>query len=190
MSIPYLIASLPTLALDTPPPLAIAAFRETCDRVLPPSDAATVVALLAGQPSDHPFVGAWRDRETQLRNAVARRRAARRGLDPALCQRPVAGCDLRLMQGVDAAFEQADPLRREQALDRLRWSVLDELQGPQPHSFEAVLAYAVRLQLAVRGAQRDADAGRARVAHLTALGSAADAWNDRPGPGRGTEPKP
>lgn len=189
MSIPYLIASLPTLALDAPPPLTVAEFREACGRVLSPPAATTVAALLDGQPCEHPFVAGWRDRETQLRNAVARRRAARNSQDPGLFQRPVTGCDLRLAQGVEAAFEQPDPLRREQALERLCWSVLDELQGPQPHSFEVLLAYAVRLQLTVRAAQREAEAGRARIVQLTALGGATAALVDASDANRGAEPK-
>lgn len=160
MSVPYLAASLPTLSMDATPSVTPEAFAEECARVLDPTQAGAVAALVAGEPCGHPFVRAWRDRDTQIRNAIARKRAARRGLDSAP-QRPADGCDMRVAQAVEAAFELPDPLARERAIDKVRWESLDELQGSQPISFEAILAYAVRLQIAWRWARRDAAAGQA-----------------------------
>ena len=159
MSVPYLISSLPALSMDAPPPLTPEAFKDECARILSSDQAAVVAALVDGTPCSHPFVLAWRDLDTQIRNAIVRRRAARRGVDPLSAQRPAEGCNLRVIQAAESAFDQPDPLKRQRAIDKARWDALDELVGPQPLSFEAVLAYAVRLGIAGRWAKYDQAAG-------------------------------
>lgn len=173
MNLAYFAASLPSLSLDAAPPLEVVAFRQACAEQLDEPLRSGVLALLDDAPSGHPFVTAWRDRDTILRNAVLRRRAARHGGSSQLAQRPTAGSDVRIEHGVAAAFEQPDPLRREHSLDRLRWAVLDELQGNQPLTAEFVLAYAVRLRLASRWAKFNAEAGNRRLDQLTTLTVAA-----------------
>jgi len=167
MSLVYLLASLPGLALDAPLPITPDPFLAACRDQLDAATAAAAAALLEDRPDVHPFVRAWRDKEAILRNAVAARRAARRAVDPAPWLRATEGCDLRIGHAVEAAFQLSDPLARERALDRLRWEVADELQGPDPMSEQAILAYAVRLRLAARWARLQKEAGRARAAALT-----------------------
>jgi len=167
MSALYLIASLPALDLDAAPALTPEAFVAGCREQLDSGEAGAAAALVEGRDLDHPFVRAWRDRDTILRNAAARQRAARRGADPALHHKPAAGCDLRIEREVEAAFQAADPLQRERQLDRIRWRVADELQGPDPLTGRAVLAYAAKLRLACRWAALTSAAGRAAAAALT-----------------------
>ena len=78
-----------------------------------------------------------------------------------------AVADTRIEPAVNAAFDEINPLRREQALDRLRWQLADEMQGVQPISENVVLAYAVKLRLALRLQSLDAAAGRAKFDELT-----------------------
>lgn len=167
MSTYYLLASLPALDLENAPALTPDAFSQLCREQLGPADAAAADALVEDRDADHPFVRAWRDRDTILRNAVARQRASRRNVDPALSHKPTVGCDLRIEHDVEAAFQSADPLVRERQLDRIRWRVADELQGPDPMTAQAVLAYAIKLRLACRWAALTPDAGRAAAAALT-----------------------
>lgn len=167
MSLVYLLASLPGLSLDAPPLISPAAFLDACRGLLDAPTADAAAALLDNLPHAHPFVQSWRDKDAILRNAVAMRRAARRNIDPLLWLRPTIGCDLRIEHEVEAAFQLTDPLARERALDRLRWIVADELQGPDPMSEAALLAYAIRLRLATRWAGMKPDAGRARAQVLT-----------------------
>lgn len=155
MSVPYLIASLPALSPDVPPSITLEEFRSACATALSASQSAAVNALLDGSPCGDPFVAEWRDLDTQIRNVAARKRAARRGVDPAPFIRPASGCDIATAQAVEAAFALADPMQRERALDRARWAALDALQGPQPMTFRAVLAYAARLQIATRWSKCD-----------------------------------
>ena len=183
MNLEYFIAALPTLALDHPAPLTTEAFRALCETQLDAHLGGAAAALLDGTAHPHPYVVAWRDRETILRNAVVRRRAARLGTDAQVAIRPAHGSDLQIEHAVAAAFEQPDPWQREQALDRLRWRVLEELQGPQPMAPEAVLAFAVKLRLVEARGRLDAGAGRERLERLATL-PAPRAKRDTDGSGR------
>lgn len=162
MAYSYLLASLPVLTLERAPAIGEAAFRAGCASQLAAHDAAAVedVFVSGGQESRHPFLEAWRERETRLRNAVARARAARLGQDPAPHLRPERGFDVSTLEAVAAAFKRATPAEREFDLDRFRWRVLDELAGPAGFTAGQVLAYALKLRLALRWSVRDEAAGR------------------------------
>ncbi len=167
MNLYYLIASLPALEMEHAPALAPDAFAALCREHLAPAEAEAAAALAEGRDSDHPYARAWRNTETLLRNAAARQRALRRGTDAALHQRPADGCDVRLERAVEEAFQAPDPLQRERRLDALRWRLAEELQGFDPLDARVVLAYALKLRLAVRWAARTPEAGRAAAAALT-----------------------
>ena len=70
----YFASTLPSFAFGAPPPMSAEELRAAAEGNLRAADLAALDALLSGAPSDHPFVAAWRDRDTQLRNAVARAR--------------------------------------------------------------------------------------------------------------------
>lgn len=172
MSLPFFAATLPTLFPDAPPPLAEARFLELAREHLAPDCVRALEALAADRPSGHRFVRAWLWHETQLRNAVARHRASRLGLDPGPWTHPHEGYDVALERGVAAAFQESDPLRREKALDALRWRRAGELGGFDPLAPSAILAYFLRLRLAARAAARDAVQGRRRLDAVSAPPSA------------------
>lgn len=169
MNLSYFIPSLPLLSPGLAPGLSVGEFRSLCQAQLTAALAHAAEALLDGTDDEHPFVRAWRDRDAQIRNAVAAERARRRGLAPAETpSRPATGCDASIAPAVAAAFALPDPMRREEALDALRWRILDELQGVEPFSERVVLAYAVRLALCTRTAARDAGRGMDAFKALTA----------------------
>ena len=168
----YFAATLPMLSFGAPPPMAAEDLRAAAEGNLKAADLAALDALLSGAPSDHPFVVAWRDRDTQLRNAVARARAARlqknaagaaNSADASRWLRPHGGWSAGVESGVAAAFQEPDALRRHRALARLRWDQATELAGLDPFSSAAVLAYAVRLVLAADLAKADEEAGLERL---------------------------
>jgi hypothetical protein len=164
----FLISSLPRVTLDSAPSMDIGSFRSLCSDHLSASDLQALAAVLDGDmevaADAHPFVDQWRSRDTQLRNACARLRAARRHEDAGSSLRTHTGFDVGLEDGVDEAFNQRDPMRRERALDSIRWRVLDELSGPDPFASEVVFAYGLKLKLAERWAALDDEAGQARIA--------------------------
>jgi len=167
MSTYYLISSLPMLSLDHPPLITAAAFIEACQAQLKSADAEAAEALVRGTPSRHPFVAAWRDKDTLLRNAIAQERARAVGTEAHRWLRPTEGCDLSIGLLVGEAFEETDPLKREYKLDRARWMIIESLQGYDPMGVNVALGYAIKLTLAWRWANLNADKGREAFEQLT-----------------------
>ena len=126
-----------------------------------------------GERGAHPFTAAWRERDTRLRNAVARARASRLGRDAAPYLRPERGFDTYTLKAVEEAFARPTPAERELELDRFRWQVLDELAGRAMFSVEAVLAYALKLRIAERWSRLEPEAGRRVVEEFVASQGAA-----------------
>jgi hypothetical protein len=168
----YLIASLPGLSLETPAPFSLDQFRALGQTHLAPTDQALLESFLhpnPAQPPDHPFCKAWRECETRLRNAIAKARATRRGIDPTPHLRPATGIDLTLEKNVAEAFARSNPADRELDLDRIRWRTADELTGFNPFAFDAVLAYAIKLGLVARWQTLTEPLGRERVERILTL---------------------
>ncbi len=177
MSYPYFAASLPQILFDSEPPMTGEAFRDRCREQLGRADFAALRALLDDGATTHPFVCRWRDRDTQVRNAIARHRAARLGDAGAATrwQRRHAGFDVATERAVDAAFQEADPLRRDTALSRLRWTLAGEIAGLDPFSVNAILAYAIRLHILLHRAAADAAQGLDRLRAMTTFQSTFEA---------------
>ncbi|MEI6646595.1 MAG: DUF2764 family protein [bacterium] len=167
MSTYYLIASLPLLSLDQRPLITAEAFVEACRAQLGAEDAEAAEALIRNAPSQHPFVLAWRDKDAILRNAIARARARLADTDAECWLRPTKECDPGLDLLVDEAFEQPDPLKREYELNEARWRIIESLQGYDPMSVTVVLGYAIKLTLALRWINLNADQGREIFEQLT-----------------------
>ncbi len=87
------------------------------------------------------FLSEFVEMEIGLRNAIARQRAERMNVDP----------DLAMVQGGEGAglyhglvlraAEAPDPESRERILDRERVNLIQELEGIDPFSIDAILAY-------------------------------------------------
>jgi hypothetical protein len=162
MSLIYLLSSLPMLSFDATPAVAPETFMAACREQISPVQADTVEALLRGKPSSHPFATAWQNSEVLLRNAIARKRAQRLDQkDTERWTRPTQEYNLMLDTLVANALQEPNPLAREKALDKLRWLIVEYLQGYDTLSFDALLAYALKLSIASRWTRLDADRGRA-----------------------------
>ena len=169
MSHYYLISSLPLVSLDQPPQVTAEGFLGLCRAWLGGAAAEAAEALMTGKPSGHPFVKAWRGKDTLLRNVVAKARARAAGTDAEQWLRPAQEEDTQIERLVEDALQQPDPFRTERALDRVRWDVAEEMQGFDLMTIDAVLAYAVKLSLALRWATLDAGRGREVFENLTQL---------------------
>jgi hypothetical protein len=108
----------------------------------------------------------WRERETQLRNAVARARANRAKRDAAPFLRPTAQHDTGIEKAVADAFAKDTPREREWALDQFRWRMLEELAGFNPFAGRAMLAYGLRLKLVERWAAMAEPRGEEAAARI------------------------
>lgn len=171
----YFVASLPALVLGSPPPLRADAYQALADRLLAPPDAARVRALLADNVAEAGggLPERWWAAERQLRNAVARTRAARLEVDAAPFLRPHPGFSQAIEMAVLDAYAKPNPLERELHLDRFRWSLLDEFARGEPFGMAAVLAYALKLRLCERWAALADEAGQARLRESVAAVRAA-----------------
>jgi hypothetical protein len=164
----YLAASLPTLVLGDPPPVSMEVFLVSSATVLSPQDQVELDLLLAGRAAEGSsrFARQWQAVDTQLRNAVARLRGQRLGQDVKAYLHEHEGYDVSLQKGVTDAFTKPNPLERELALDRCRWSRLDDLAGQAPFGLSAILAFAVKLQITERWTTLLEDVGKERVEAL------------------------
>ncbi|MBK9384740.1 MAG: DUF2764 family protein [Planctomycetes bacterium] len=158
----YLVASLPGLPPVGAPPLTRTSFRALCAEHLDSRDLEELEAVLAGAGRSRFALrlGAF---ERLLKNACARERARRKGIDPSAYLQPQSELDLKLERDVARAFAAEHPLARELALDQLRIARWREESFSAPFGLETVLAYALELDLLQRRAERAGDAGRAAL---------------------------
>ncbi len=169
----YLVASLPTLTLGGAPPLTPTQFRVLCSEHLEPAHLAELDAVLSGSAlggGRSPFAQRWQRTERQIKNAGARLRAQRHGLDAERHVQPTDDLDLDLLRRVQEALAAPNAKARARALDEVRWQELEQLAFDAPFSQNAILDYALRLDLCARWAARTVPAGRARlVAQVDAM---------------------
>ncbi len=159
----YLVASLPMLMADGPPPLDSPALLRLCHEHVVAADFALLsritLAELDVRPGDP---GVWRDYsgwETALRNELARQRAQRLGLDPEPFLRPApfrAGLPLVVKE----ALASGSPLASETALDRRRWSCLEELETGTQFGLDRLIVYRLKLLLLERRSRWRPEPGR------------------------------
>lgn len=161
----YLVSSLPLLKLGEEPPVSSEEFFRSCDGVLSESDYADMRCILEGRLDDatSDFVQKWRDMDTQLRNMLARERAADRKLDPSPYIKSHNGYEIVMDQAAEQAMSMDNPLDRELFLDRTRWHQLDELALDDDFGAGAVFAFALKLKIVERWAAMDTDTGNLRV---------------------------
>ena len=182
----YLVASLPLLLFDGPPPFSSAAFLEMCREQLAEDDHALLArisfAALRSRPGDPAAWSAYAAWETALRNELAAQRAQRLGVspDPFLREAPFT---VGLPALVKEALGAGTPWAVETALDRRRWSYLDELEAGTQFSLGRLVVYRLKLLLLERKALFRLEPGRRLFTegYARVLGDAA-AWTsaDRP----------
>ncbi len=155
----YLVASLPLLSFGEPPPFSSREFLARCAGVLDADHLEALEALFAGRSLGGGAAAEdWSARETQLRNAVARARAGRLGVDSRGFERDHRGYDVLLGQAVANALGKT-PLESERGLDRERWRIAEELTFRDPFGFGAVLGFALKLRITERWAGLSDEAG-------------------------------
>lgn len=164
----YLISSLPLLRIGEKPPVDAALFRDACAAECSAGELAAIEAALESrQPPAGPAADWW-NRETQLRNALLRLRGKQAGVDPTRFFHPHQGFSVWVETLATDAFTRANPLEREMEIDRARWALADEQAIAHPFGFPALLAYAVKLRIALRWAGMDDETGREQVEQLIA----------------------
>lgn len=153
------------LSFGAPPPFPAAEFEASAETALSAKDFAAVRALGSGEECAHPWVRAYRNAETQVRNCVARERAARLGgdVDAERFTRQHTGWSCEIERTVQDAFREPDPAARHRALARLRWNLAEDAAGFDFSAIDAILAFRVKLGILEDLAKADAEKGGARL---------------------------
>ncbi len=161
----YLVSTLPFLNFPGEPPIARPEFLARCKAHLDPEAYAELASL-----SRVPRLTAccdvearWNAWETALRNAFVRLRAIRRNEAPDEYLRPELDAFADLERQVMEAFDQTDPKEERQALDRMRWQRLRDLEVGHHFDFESLLIYHLKLILLEKWADLSADKGLAEL---------------------------
>ena len=169
MAVDYIVASLPALSFDQPAPIAWEKFQSIIEGTAlcrggegaaTPAEATRSGGAPASTSMNWPET--WRDLETQLKNAVAEARGGEK------YKRAAEGCSLYWKNKVLACFQEKDPLKRDEALDRVWWEAAGELTPPSAPLGEGALAtYAIRLKIALKRSAISRDRGNAAFDRLT-----------------------
>ncbi len=164
----YLVASLPTLVFGDPPPFPPDTYLGRCAEFLKPDDVRELALVLTDRASEGvtEFSRRWFGSDTQLRNAVARQRAARWNVESGPHLKSHPGFSTYVEKTATDAFAKPTPLEREMELDRFRWELLDELSRAEPFGLPAVMAYGLKLRIVGRWAALTEEAGRGRLDEL------------------------
>jgi hypothetical protein len=167
-SYPYLTASLPALSLGAPPPFAPEEFLFRCQGVLAAEDLEELRLVLENRAGEgrSAFAKAWAAADAQIRNAAAKLRGAKLGVEAKPFLRDHPGYAVWLDRAVGEALAKGNPLERETGLDAARWAFVEDAARADATGLPAVLAFAVKLLLCARWAAMKEEAGRARLDEL------------------------
>ena len=172
----FLVASLPLLSYEQPDAADPDAFLGMLGEHLTEHDLAVVAGARLDAPiADAAFqnqtIRAWERYERGLRNALVRLRAPGRSADPSQYVR----ADQSGSEGNDAswvadaareALGHESPLGAEHALNRARWSFLDEIEVGHYFDLHRVIVYYLKLQILARRRLFDRSAGEAAFVRI------------------------
>lgn len=158
----YLISSFPQLNLDDPPGITLEKFLFQCQGILDVKDLNDLNKVLTGDATgvQSPHAIQWLAADTQLRNAIARIRAAHLNIDAITYLKDHINASMYVETAVRDAFTRDNPLERELVLEKCRWFILDEITFEDRFGFAAVLAFGVKLQIVERRQGYSDDKGR------------------------------
>lgn len=159
-----LVASLPSLQIGDEPPFSVEEYVENCSQWVSEREAGILRKVLLNDPVPAPcsLCKAWYNIETQLRNAVARLRGQKLGVDFKDFLQPHDGFIGTIETLASEAFNRNDPVEMEQELDRARWQMAEGLIN-DPFGFEKVLAYGIQLKIVERWDNMDVSVGKEKI---------------------------
>jgi len=157
----YVVASLPLLHSDSPPPLDLEELFYSCRGNIQESDLALLmtVSLQPGDPADNAFLKEWYTWESSLRNELVRLRSQKKGVD---AEHHLREGDVfpGIPETAREAFTQDSPLVAEELLNRARWSKLEELEVGHYFDMVKLMAYSLKLQLLQRQSRFTTELGK------------------------------
>ena len=160
-----LVASLPHLQIGDEIPFTTEDYVDNCAQWVTEREAEILRKVLLQEPdiAPCPLCKMIYDLECQIRNAVARHRGQKLGVDFKEYLHPHDGFSGQIESFVSDALSQTDPVEVEQHLDRGRWNLADGLVGQDPFGFEKVLAYGIQLKIVERWDRMDVHTGKEKL---------------------------
>jgi hypothetical protein len=161
----YLLASLPKLELNVKLEISREEFLDQCRQSPVWVNIDDITDLLNGNYHKvrQNFIMAWSRKDIIIRNAVVRLRGSRKNINPKPFFNEVSEADLNIEASVEDAFDTDDILKRELAIDQLRFRLLDEMTFMKPFNQDSLYAYAVKFSIAERWSKLETENGRMRV---------------------------
>jgi len=148
---PYLISSLPMLNFNARPPFAIERFLGMCKDLIPDNDLEIVdlcfKASLLEEQVKQQTLKQWIEFETGLRNELVKIRASRKKIDPQIYLRKDGYGDASIYHIAMNSHRILSLIESEKFLDLARWQKLDELLCGHYFDLDALIAYALKLQI-------------------------------------------
>ncbi|MEI6892275.1 MAG: DUF2764 family protein [Pontiella sp.] len=175
-----LVASLPNLELGDEPPFTTQDYVENASQWVTERETETLRNVLLNEPDLAPcsLSKSISDLESQIRNAMARERGQKLGVDFKEYLQPHEGFIGEIEAFVKDAFAQNDPVELERQLDRGRWNLAEELVGQNPFGFEKILAYGIQLKIVERWNRMDASVGKEKIEAVIAANTEKEETTD------------
>ena len=161
----YLVATLPLLRYDGVSPFDLDSFLEQCKSQVSDRDYQTIESALTGRPSSHPFLQKWQQFASMVQRELNDQRSKKLGL-AAPKYRNEGEKEFRIGEAVRQAISNENALDAELSLLELKWKYLEEAVALHYFDVEALLAYAVKLQLLERKSLFTKEEGNAEFKRL------------------------
>ncbi len=145
----YLVATLPLLRYEGSSPFDTVSFLEQCRSQVSDRDYQTIASALSGRHSSHPFLKKWQQFASMVKRELNDQRSKKLGLSVPK-YRNDGEKEFRISEAVRQALSNENALDAELSLLSLKWNYLDEAVALHYFDVEALLAYAVKLQLLER----------------------------------------
>ncbi|MEN7973282.1 MAG: DUF2764 family protein [Verrucomicrobiota bacterium] len=160
-----LVASLPHLEIGDEPPFSSEEYIGNCAQWVSEHETQILQKVLLEDPdiAPCPLCKAWNNIEAQLRNAVARLRGQKLGVDFKEYLQPHDEFSGEIEALVTDAYTRSDPVELEQELDRARWKLAEGLIGQDPFGFKKVLAYGIQLKIVERWNRMDVHVAKEKL---------------------------
>jgi len=179
----YFASTLPFFPFGAAAPMTVEEFDERCSRLIDKGDMALVHLVERARAGEYsaameasPFLRSFLRFEAGVRNALVAARAKANKWDPETWLR--SGIDtVEVSQIVQAVLSAPDPLQAELALERERWNVIEQLSALSSFELDYILAYKMKLLIAIRCAAFNKERGTEEFNTLyqNILDTAADA---------------
>ncbi len=161
----YLVATLPMLRYEGGLPFDTASFLEQCKSQVSESDYQSLESALSGRHASHPFLKKWQQFASMVKKELNDQRSTRLGLtEPKY--RNDGEKDFRIGEAVRQALSNDNALEAELSLLSLKWNFIEEISALHFFDVEALLSYAVKLQILERKSLFTKEEGNAEFKRL------------------------